>query len=186
MLADQCQYFLPALFRNPDFRPALEQWFKQTLKQDDEYGTRRLGVFAEVGNWLFGSLAPHLERRTTAFLSLHRFGDFGALQRPLRVCAQNRFPHGVAWWTDCIQKLSQNKSGARIFAATIERGTQFGMSQNLLWMEEILQNPVYLNLPKESPYWWDIGGFKWCKITSIHRSFLQLVGFWTFDSSLAV
>ena len=60
------------------------------------------------------------------------------------------------------------------------------MSQNLLWMEEIVQNPVYLNLPKESPYWGDIGGFKWCKITSIHRSFLQLVGFWTFGSSLAV
>ena len=128
LLRDQCQYFVPALFRNAALRPALERWFRKEPSTRQQY----VGIFKRVAGWLFGSLAPHLERRVASFLAAHHLGDFSparfdadAKQAPLHVCAQNRFPQGAGWWTRCIQKLSENRSGAQIFAATIESGAQF-------------------------------------------------------------
>ncbi|CAJ1399699.1 unnamed protein product [Effrenium voratum] len=109
VVKDQCQYFVPSLFRNPRMRPLLERWFWQAGS--------RWKVFSPLGRWLFGDLASHLEHRVTSFVQVHKLYP-GASNR-FRACAQNRFVEAADWWARCIRELSAGAS-TQVFIATIE------------------------------------------------------------------
>lgn len=113
VVKDQCQYFVPSLFRSPWMRPLLERWFWQAGS--------RWKVFSPLGRWLFGDLASHLEHRVTSFVQVHKLYP-GASNR-FRACAQNRFVEAADWWAQCIRELSAGAS-TQVFIATMESQAQ--------------------------------------------------------------
>mmetsp|Transcript_686 Transcript_686/g.1808 ORF Transcript_686/g.1808 Transcript_686/m.1808 type:complete len:845 (-) Transcript_686:101-2635(-) len=169
VLDGSCQYFLPALFRNPDLRPLLDLWFRGAdAAASGGFACR--GVFRRVASWALGGLAPTLERRARGFgaasgLARGSAGgakgtkttsaggfDEGTAGGPLRVCVQNlKFPQGASWWVRCVEKLAEGRAGVQLFVATLERDFLRRMKQRFGTQNVFVATLEFADMPKDLP-----------------------------------